>query len=138
MARVTLELDPKTGAVVHRSGFGDKGLIDKAVGVGVSIHEGQLFGWPNQALGLITAAGYLTLTISAVVLWWRRRPKGVLGAPQITGSGRLAPVVALTIVLMGLLLPVLGISLIAVLLVERTILTRIPAARLWLGLEGAR
>jgi uncharacterized iron-regulated membrane protein len=138
MARVTLELDPQTGAEVHKSDFGDKALVDKAVGVGVSIHEGQLFGWPNQALGLITAAGYLTLTISAVALWWRRRPKGVLGAPQIIGPMRLAPAVALTIVLMGLLLPVLGISLIAVLLVERAILTRIPAARLWLGLQGAR
>ena len=36
-------------------------MLDRIVGIGVAAHEGQLFGWFNQLLGLLTAIGYMTL-----------------------------------------------------------------------------
>lgn len=137
--RAELVLDAQTGAIKSRKNFADRPLLDRVIGYGVAIHEGQLFGWFNQFLGLVTALGLILICMSGVVLWWRRRAPNVLGAPvgkKPTGEPKLAAyVVMASIVLLGVLLPFLGISLLAVLLVERYVLRYIPAARSFLGLN---
>src|SRR5690348_16464498 len=67
-----LELDARTGGLLRERRFADKSLLDRAVGIGIAAHEGQLFGPANQALGLVAALGLVTLCISAIVLWTRR------------------------------------------------------------------
>ena len=132
--RVDLVLDAKSGAIKSRKNFADRPLLDRIIGMGVAIHEGQLFGWVNQLLGLLTALGLILLSVSAIVLWWRRRLPGLLGAPQARATLSFAPVLVALIVVLGILLPFLGISLIATLLVERWVLRYIPSARNFLGL----
>jgi uncharacterized iron-regulated membrane protein len=107
-----LELDARNGEVLRDKGFGEKATIDRVIGVGIAAHEGQLFGLANQLLGLFTALGLITMCISAVVMWWRRRPEGSLGlpAPRVEGFRIPAPLIAL-IVCAGALLPLLGASL---------------------------
>jgi uncharacterized iron-regulated membrane protein len=107
-----LELDARSGEILREKGFAEKATIDRVIGVGVAAHEGQLFGLANQLLGLFTALGLITICISAVVMWWRRRPEGSLGlpAPRVEGFRITRPFIAL-IVLAGVLLPVLGASL---------------------------
>ena len=78
--RVDLVVDGATGVIKDRTDFQDRHLIDRIVGTGIAAHEGQLFGWPNQLLGLTTAAGLVLLLVSSVVMWWRRRAPGGLGA----------------------------------------------------------
>lgn len=114
------ELDPLTGELVNEKHFADKSAFDKAIHVGIAAHEGQLFGWPNQLLGLCTAMGLMTLCVSALVMWWRRRPDGTLGipAPRV-GEFRVGMVLRTGIVIVALLLPVLGISIIVLWLFER-------------------
>ncbi|HTY50444.1 MAG TPA: PepSY domain-containing protein, partial [Steroidobacteraceae bacterium] len=135
--RVNLTLDPKTGAVLTRAAFNQKDWVDRVVGFGIAAHEGQLFGWPNQLMNLLTATGLFTASLSAVVLWWRRRPHGALGAPIPTGSPRFSAGLSAIVLLLGVLLPLLGASLLAVFLLERLVLRRIPGLRTWLGLRGA-
>ena len=107
-----LEFDRVSGAVLRDEGFDGKPLVDRIVGVGVAAHEGQLFGAANQALGLFTALGLLVMCVSAIVMWWRRRPGGGLGipAPRVAefriGTGLVVAMLAL-----GVLLPVFGASL---------------------------
>lgn len=107
-----LELDARSGEILRETNFGQKATIDRVIGVGIAAHEGQLFGLANQLLGLFTALGLITICISAVVMWWRRRPEGSLGlpAPRVDGFRITAPFIAL-IVIAGALLPVLGASL---------------------------
>jgi uncharacterized iron-regulated membrane protein len=107
-----LELDARSGELLRDKGFADKATIDRVIGVGIAAHEGQLFGVANQLLGLFTALGLITTCISAVVMWWRRRPEGSFGvpAPLVEGFRIPAPLIAL-IVCAGVLLPVLGASL---------------------------
>ena len=115
-----LALDPVTGAVLHEDRFADKSALDKAIHVGIAAHEGQLFGLPNQLLGLFTASGLLTLCVSAIVMWWRRRPDGALGvpAPRVPGF-RIGAGLKAGILAVGLLLPVLGASLLILLIAGR-------------------
>ncbi len=140
--RAELTLDGATGRILSRRDFADRPLVDRIVGYGVAGHEGQLFGWANQLLGLLTAAGLATVTVSGAVMWWRRRPAGTLGTPAAAGSApaaaggaRHAGGFAALLVALGLLLPLMGLSMLAVLLAERTVLRRLPAPRRWLGLR---
>jgi uncharacterized iron-regulated membrane protein len=120
-----LELDMRTGALLRDQRFSDRPLVDRIVGVGVAAHEGQLFGIANQLLGLATALGLITLCVSAVVMWWRRRPDGALGVPAARVTEfRIKPVLGATIVALALLLPVFGASLLCVALLD-------VAARRW-------
>lgn len=118
--RVTVRYDLHTGQPLSRETFKDKPAVDRLVGYGVAWHEGQLAGWVNRAVGLATAALLIVLAVAGLVHWLRRRPRGGLGAPARVpaGSGRGALVL---LVVAGLLLPMLGLSLVALLLIEATI-----------------
>jgi uncharacterized iron-regulated membrane protein len=132
--RVDVTVDGATGALLSRRDFRQRDWVDQAVGYGVAAHEGQLFGWPNQLLGLFTGVCLLTVSLSAIVMWWRRRPNGVLGAPVPLGPPRFSAGLLAIVIVLGVLLPLFGVSLILVALVERLVLRRIPPARDWLGL----
>jgi uncharacterized iron-regulated membrane protein len=134
--RESLVLDASTGAIKSRKNFADKALLDRVIGYGIAIHEGQLFGWFNQLLGLLTALGLSLLSVSAIVLWLRRRSAGTLGAPPVNRkSASYALSLIGLIIVMGVLLPFLGISLLVVLLVEQLVFRYIPATRNFLGLN---
>jgi len=136
--RVTLQLDAATATVLSRQSFSDRPLMDRIVGVGVAAHEGQLFAPWNQALGLLTAVGLSVLSISAVVLWWRRRPASLLGAP-LPSRSRYAPFPLVALIgVLGLLLPLFGLSLLIVLCFERWVLRRLSGVNVFLGLSECR
>lgn len=135
--RVNLTLDSKTAAVLTRTDFAQRSWVDRVANVGIAAHEGQLFGWPNQLLNLLTASGLFIASVSAVVLWWRRRPHGVLGAPMPLGRPRFYTGLLALIILLGVLLPLLGASLVAVFVLDRFALKHLPGVRTWLGLRGA-
>ena len=128
LLRRELAIDAHTGAIVRDQGFAQRPLLDRVIGVGISAHEGQLFGLANQLLGLLAAIGLITLCISAIVLWWRRRPEGGLSlpAPKVPGF-RIERGVAALILVLAILLPVFGASLLLVAAADRWIFGR-PSA----------
>lgn len=136
--RVVLTLDPASGAVTGREDFGDKHPIDQAIGYGIAAHEGQLFGLANQLLGLFAASGLVLLSVSGVIMWRRRGPLDVLGAPKRLANRNAARAVGVAILALGVFMPVLGVSLVVVGLVEFLVLRRLPRARTWLGLDPVR
>ncbi|MFT9090471.1 MAG: PepSY domain-containing protein [Gluconacetobacter sp.] len=99
------------GRVLARRDFAGKRLVDRVVGYGVAAHEGQLFGWPNQLLNLLVASGLVTMTIAATILWLRRRPPGGWGVPAALPNRRVGTGAGLVMLLLGVLLPELGASL---------------------------
>ena len=131
--RTSLKLDATTGAIIERKDFAHRPLLDRIIGTGVAAHEGQLFGWFNQALGLFTALGVFVVAISSVVMWWGRRPVGTLGAPKAINSPPLPIYLGVIVIVLGTLLPFLGLSLIAILIIEFIALRRIATVRNFLG-----
>jgi uncharacterized iron-regulated membrane protein len=138
MRRVNVTIDPMTGVVLQRINFNQRPWLDRVVGMGVAAHEGHLFGWLNQAVNLFTALGLIALCLSAVILWWRRRPEGVLGAPLSLNKPRYTIGLIAIVIALGLYLPFFGLSCVAVILLERLLLRRIPSAQRWLGLAFAK
>ena len=132
--RASLKFDAATGGIIERKDFAQRPLLDRIIGTGVAAHEGQLFGWFNQALGLFTALGVLVVAVSSVVLWWGRRPVGTLGAPVTPNRPPLPIYLGVIVIVLGTLLPFLGLSLIAILIIEFIALRRLAPVRSFLGI----
>jgi uncharacterized iron-regulated membrane protein len=135
--RVDLVVDGTTGAILSRTDFQSKPWLDRVIGTGIAAHEGQLFGFANQLVSLFTVIGLVTLSVSGLVMWRRRKPERVLGAPAAIRPVRFSAGLVALMVLFGLYFPFLGGSMILVILIEKFILRRMPATRLWLGLQAA-
>ena len=133
--RTALTFDPASGRETSREVFADKHVIDRVVGYGVAWHEGQLFGLVNQLIGVATAAMLITMSVSGFLLWRRRKPAEQLGAPpQPALPPRMAGAVLITLALAALL-PLLAISMVAMLLIEYALPRLLPRAARWLGLR---
>jgi uncharacterized iron-regulated membrane protein len=132
--RTTITFDGASGKELSRQGFADRHPIDQAVGYGIAWHEGQLFGWVNQLIGVLTALALITLMISGFILWWRRKPEGSLGAPPVSKTPKaMAGVIAIMLILAALL-PMLAVSLIGLVIIEYVLTKWFPAFGNWLGL----
>ena len=123
----TLHFD-SDGQVLVNTGFAEYGAIAKAVEYGVALHMGNYFGRANQLIMLLACIAIVALVITGLVMWWRRRPAGGIGAPAAP------PVRARTLVLLLAalltLLPLAGLSLLLVLTAEalwRRLTPRPPA-----------
>lgn len=132
--RIEIEYDAKTGQELKRTPFAKRHIIDKVVGVAVAAHEGQLFGPINQLLGVLTALALSLMSISAFKMWLNRKPEGLLGAPPPIKDQKIGFGIAFLILFFALFLPVLGISLLIVALIETLILKRIAPVKNWLGI----
>jgi uncharacterized iron-regulated membrane protein len=135
--RSEARIDGASGHVLSTKGFGQRHWIDRAIGYGIAAHEGVLFGLANQILGTLTALGLMLVAISGAVMWWRRRPIGLLGAPIPLTRPRFGVVLVAAVVALALYMPLFGATLIAVLLIERGVLRRLEGPRRWLGLRPA-
>jgi uncharacterized iron-regulated membrane protein len=131
----TITYDNANGMKLFDERFADKHPIDRVVGYSIAWHEGQLFGWINQLVGVLTAFALMTMTVSGFVLWRRRRPEGMLGAPPIPRTPVHIRGVAAIIITLAALLPLLAASLILLWFFERLILPRLPRLALWLGIK---
>lgn len=133
--RMSITYDAATGSEKARETFADGHPIDQVVGYGVAWHEGQLFGWINQLIGVLTALMLIALSVTGFLMWRKRKPEGALGAPPLPGDRKLAGLVPL-VLLFAALLPLLAASLVAILLIERWVLPRFPRVSAWLGIRA--
>lgn len=134
--RANAWLNANTGELVKFETFSQKKPIDRIIGIAIAAHEGQLFGWFNQLLGVVCALGLVLVSVSALILWQRRKPLGELGAPGSVPGTRVAKPVIAIIAIFALLLPLFAISLLAILLLESLVLRHFTASKKWLGLTG--
>lgn len=130
--RLTIRYDA-AGQERGRERFADSHLIDRIIGYGVAWHEGQLFGWVNQLIGVLTALMLVTLSISGFLLWRKRKPAHSLGAPPAAYEVRKARLVPI-IILLAALLPLLAGSLLVLAIIDRWLLPRSPRLARWMGM----
>jgi uncharacterized iron-regulated membrane protein len=112
--------DPAMAMEVERSGFADKHIVDRIVNTGIAWHEGQLFGWANQLMGLLTAFALIAVSIMGVLMWLKRRPQGKLGAPPPVRDVKVRGVIA-ALFAAGMLLPLFGASVLALVVMDRAL-----------------
>ncbi|MFK3937441.1 PepSY-associated TM helix domain-containing protein [Alkalihalobacillus sp. NPDC078783] len=117
----TKHIDQYSGTVLIGRSFQDFDFFPKLVSAGIALHEGRLFGWPNQLLGLMTCLGLMGIVASSFVLWKKRKPNGKLGAPPGSKDKKVTKAVFFIMLGFGILLPLVGISIITVYALDRLI-----------------
>lgn len=123
----TLYIDGATGAVRADIRWGQFGVGAKAFEWGIAVHQGTQYGRINQFVMLGGCIAIWLLSISALVMWWKRRPKGRLGAPVAPpGPGVRAAVLGIVLPL-GILYPLTGLSLLVALVVDLAVRKLIPS-----------
>ncbi len=122
----TIHVDRFSGKILADVGWQDYATVPRAVTIGISLHEGLVFGIWNQILMLFAALTVFILAVSGTIMWWRRRPSGQLGAPPMPENLRIWKTAVIVIALLGIAFPLVGISLIAVLLLDYLVISRIP------------
>lgn len=132
---MTITYDAMTGEELSRERFADQHPIDRVVGYGLAWHEGALFGAINQAIGVLTATALVAMSVTAFLLWRRRRPAGVLGAPALPSDRRKPAFIFIATLALALLLPLLAASLLLLWLMDLLMPRLSPAAAAWLGLD---
>lgn len=130
--RVTIKYDMATGKQLSREDFADKHVIDRVIGYGIAWHEGALFGWINQLIGLLTALMLVTMAVTGFLMWRKRKPVNSLGAPPLPNDRKLARIVPVILAL-AVFLPLFAASLILLWAVDRFILPKVPKLARWLG-----
>ncbi|MBO9855128.1 PepSY domain-containing protein [Xanthomonas sp. A1809] len=128
--QVTYHFDER-GELLVRAGFDDYGVVAQAIEMGVQLHMGNYFGRANQFVMLFACVGIVVLCTSGLVMWWRRKPAGRIGAP---GSDRRTPrrwLIGLAVAT-ALALPLLFASLVIVWVFDRWIR---PRSRLFRWLD---
>ena len=117
----TLYLDQYSGAVMKDIRYRDYGAVAKAVSYGTSLHMGRYFGVANQIVWAFISLGLAAMAITGFVMWWKRRPRGRLAAPPRQDADRLARTVLAIAVVLGLLYPLLGASMVVALAIDAAI-----------------
>lgn len=114
-------LDSADGSVIADIGYGQFGPAAKAIEWGISFHQGKQYGLGNKLLMLAGCVAIWLLGVSALTMWWKRRPKGRLAAPPRPASRGAYIGLAAVIVPIAIIYPLVGASLIAALLIDLVI-----------------
>lgn len=110
-----LYLDGATGAVIFDVPYVRYGPVAKAVQWGVATHMGDEYGPINRFVMLAGCIAVWLLGVSAVVMWWKRRPKGRLAAPARPADRRAYAGLLAVVLPLAILYPLVGASLIVAL-----------------------
>lgn len=114
----TLGIDQYSGKVLTDIRWDDYSPLVKTVEIGIAAHEGRLFGWPNMILNLIACLSLVLIVVTGVLMWWKRRPKGSIGIPAKFEGYKLSIGVIVITILLSILLPIAGLSIAAVFILD--------------------
>lgn len=115
----TLYLDQYSGAVLKDIRYADYGAVAKAVSYGTALHMGRYFGLANQIVCTVISLGLAAMAVTGFVMWWKRRPAGTLGAPSKEQGAPPMRAWKTALVLLGIVFPLMGATLVAVWALDR-------------------
>ncbi|GGG85377.1 hypothetical protein GCM10011415_39520 [Salipiger pallidus] len=113
-----IHLDQYSGEVLYDAGFEDLGTLGRWAEWGVSVHMGQEFGLVNQIVLLLTCLAMVAMCVSAATMWWKRRPSGRIGVPQVPADWRIPRGLLVMAVIAGVFFPLVGVSMLVLAVVE--------------------
>lgn len=110
-AQRLVSLDQYTGRPVLDVPFAEIGPVGQAIQLGIGLHKGELLGRANQLAMLAFCLATLLLSVTAGVMWWKRRPAGRLGVPPLPRNGRVMAGVTGLVLGLGALFPLTGLAI---------------------------
>jgi len=119
-------IDQYTAQPLGEYGYGEYGWAAKATDFGITVHEGREWGLLNQIMVATATVAILVSLATSLVMWRKRRPSGI-GAPGKEPGRKLGLVLLVVIGIFSILFPLLGASILAVLVLDTLLVRRVPA-----------
>ncbi|MBZ9772353.1 PepSY-associated TM helix domain-containing protein [Mesorhizobium sp. CO1-1-8] len=129
----TIHIDRYSGKILADVRFADYGLAGKAMAVGIALHQANL-GWWNTALNLLFCLSVIAMALSGVLMWWKRRPAGRLGAPLYPRNYRIPVAVLAIAIAVSIIFPLTGLGILAFAIIDFLLPKRLKEA----GFQAAR
>lgn len=115
---IWMRLDGHSGAVLMKATWDDHPVLARVIALGVDLHEGRFFGRVNQVFNTVVATALVWLCVTGFIGWYRRRPHGGVAAPPRRELTFPRPVIA-TAVALCIVMPLLGLSVLVIELMDR-------------------
>lgn len=130
----TVHVDQYSGAVVGTYGYHDYSVAAQVVSQGIALHEGRRLGEVNTVLSALFCLAVMFMCVSAPFMWWTRRATASgMAAPRaklpVWGNGALLVVM----IALAVFLPLFGLSLIVVLVLDQALIRRVPRMKKFFG-----
>jgi uncharacterized iron-regulated membrane protein len=124
-----IHIDQYSGKPLVDISFDQYPLAGRLIEWGINVHQGQEWGRFNQILMLVTCLAIVLMCVSAAIMWWKRRPTGRLGVPPM--PPRKSVYIGLWVIaaIFGIVFPMTGIAVVAMVLFDQIALRLIPALR---------
>lgn len=116
-AQKKLHFDQYSGKLIHENTWKDVGILMRGRMWLMAFHQGQFGAW-NWWLMLFTAFALFTASTSAVVSYIKRKRKGSWSIPKVPKKFNVGYGIIGGLVLLAILFPLFGISLIFIFIIE--------------------
>lgn len=123
----TVHIDRYSGNILADVRYEDYSLFAKFMAVGIALHMGTMGLWSVLA-NTVFCLAVIFLSASSIVLWWKRRPAGAsrLAAPPMPNDMPLWQGAVLVGLAVSLAFPLAGLTILAVLILDSLVLSRVP------------
>lgn len=126
-----VSINPNNLAVVDHVEFSQYSVPAKLTRWGIDAHMGVLFGLANQLILVFFASGLVLMVVIGYLMWWRRRPT-LTRQPTLVDAWRQSGFAArvawlLVAITLGVCLPVLGWSLLVLVICDVIVTYRAPS-----------
>jgi uncharacterized iron-regulated membrane protein len=130
-----LYLDQFSGETLAHSTPESWGRLQWLTEFGIQNHMGTQYGLFTRVLMTATCLLVLWNVITAAVMGNKRRRSGTLGLPRRPVNVRIQRILGITALVLAVVYPLWGLTLVAVLLVDRYVIRRVPRLRYAFGMR---
>jgi uncharacterized iron-regulated membrane protein len=122
----TIHIDQYSGKPLVDISFGQYPFLGRAIEWGINTHQGQEFGRLNQFLMLATCLAIVLSCVTAVVMWWKRRPAGRLGVPPMPQQRSVYFGLWVIAVVFALAFPMSGLAILLMIAFDQVVVRFVP------------
>jgi uncharacterized iron-regulated membrane protein len=105
------QLDLFSARPVGSADWSDMPWTQKAVALGIDLHEGALFGRATQIISTALAGTFMFIAAAGAMMWWKRRPQGRLDFSMPSKLSVVPAAMRAGLLLVSLLMPLAGLSI---------------------------
>lgn len=121
-----IHIDQYSGQPIVDLSYEQYPVFGKTIEWGISVHQGQEYGRINQFLMLLTCLTIIFSCMTAIVMWWKRRPVGRIGVPPMPPRRSVYVGLWIIAILFGIAFPLTGLAILAMVMFDQVVIRFIP------------
>jgi uncharacterized iron-regulated membrane protein len=122
--RSAVWVDRYSGEVLSATTWDQASALFKMSLLSYPLHVGSIYGLPTKIVAAVVCLLIVAMTITGFVMWWMRKPDGKTGFPRKPGERKFPAWLGVTIAVLGVLVPTVGLTILLLLMWDALLLAR--------------